>query len=209
MKRILITTILLASGLANAGSINTKILHDAFKGTPLAGIKIAGTTQPDPQPPIQPIRQAKARIRVMKQTYTQNGTQFEVKQEDVCLMNASVDIFDMRNNPNAPITLAGPNATCASTVNGQPVNISIIAIGAYVDDSFFPNDPKTDYKGFGASLVIDNTSAPTTDSSFMTTDLNIKSATLTLIPHTETTCSGSSCSVNYPESFNAIVEITD
>lgn len=209
MKRILITTILLASGLANAGSINTKILHDAFKGTPLAGIKIADAgTQPDPQPPIQPIRQAKARIRVMKQTYTQNGTQFEVKQEDVCLVNASVDIFDMRNTPNGIISLPG-NATCASSVNGQPVNISIIAMGAYVDGSLFPNDPKTDYKGFGASLGIDASTAPGIDSSFVTTDLNLKSATLSLMPYTETTCTGSGCSVNHPESFNAIIEITD
>jgi hypothetical protein len=168
-------------------------------------------------PPLKPIRQAPAKVRIGKLIYIKEGMNFNVKFEDVCQTTMNVNVYDLRGQTNPTLDLGEGKVNCPSTMGGEPVQVYVLGTMALANDNSFAGEPPSDVKFFSAALFI---SSPKIDDSrfnfkyFMTKEIGLNSGMLPLTPDVGVHCSRvddntTDCSAQYPESFSAMVDFED
>jgi hypothetical protein len=99
--------------------------------------------------PLEPLRQAKAKVSVVKHTVKKVGDEIQVVTEPVCTLMVAAPVFDLREGFPANRYISWPEGECTSSVNGETTVIRLSSVLILER-----NHDHQDFKRFRVSLWV-------------------------------------------------------
>lgn len=158
-----------------------------------------------PATSLTPIRTAKAKVHVTKDTYISNGTSISATSEDVCQKEVDVDVYDARGLPGYSMSTQGID--CTSTIRGQSTSVSLFLSILLSDSGLFSDEPAAETKDFNASMMTGDEVDPF--ARVRSRDLNTHNIVVEMNGDAQARCTSTNCTITYPEVFRATIEFKD
>lgn len=173
----------------------------------------------DDSKPAPVLRKIRAKGVITKYWMEKVGNRHEEQSKKVCEFDRMFNFYDLRDDDSS-ISLEDDILSCSSTVGNTPVKVSVMLYSGLINvdlDSIEPGEVKL----FSPNLFLDferNRDAPKAQdnvwSMTATREQSVSNLITALFPSITRRCSTDSqgnqtCDQNYPEYFDAFVEIED